>query len=232
MKIIRGQESLFAEAAGGLERRLPILSNNTINFGVEQGNLEGFLRENKVKVTPRDHAFSASQYLFDGFNDLEIIYGLPIQVYRAMNTSEIIAFFVGDWVMKKFPDIQFQRGKSYSQLKQDARVEDIVSAMVSIGYKYAAVRHVIGKGFSRHSSKPNDLIRRINSLPDDVKIKLLQALTGQRAVPSRENPKNWDYFDHNIVGQKFGYHTQESAQIYVDSFRRGIESVYRKHHRR
>ena len=190
MRFIRGQRFLSSELVGGLERRIPRLVNNAVNFGIEDenGNLSGFLmadnRKGSAKTIQSDHPFSASQYLFDGFNDLERIYGLPLMFYQAMNTSEIVAIFVGDAVMKKFPDIQFH-GRSYNQLKQEGNVEEIVSAMVSVGYSYPAVRRVIESGYSSHPVESGDLIKRIAALPEAIKIKLREALVGRRAVPNR-----------------------------------------------
>lgn len=236
MKFIRGQRFL-PEETGRLEDRIPKLINNEVNFGTEDenGNLSGFLvadnRKGSAKTIQSDHPFSASQYLFDGFNDLERIYGLPLMLYQAMNTSEIVALFVGDAVMKKFPDIQFH-GRSYNQLKQQGNVEEIVSAMVSVGYSYHAVRRVIGRGYSSHPTGSGDLMRRIAALPEVIKIKLREALVGQRAVPNRENPKTFDYDDLNITGRMFGYHTPGSASVYIGSFFRGMKSVYAKHHKK
>ena len=232
MRLVSRQIALFASAAGRLEERLPRLVNDANNFGVGPENLESFLKADTVKVARSDHPFSASQHLFDGFNDLEKIYGLPLQVYQSMNTSEIVALFVGDEVMKRFPVIEFQRGKSYLQLRREGKVEEIVSAMVSVGYKYSAVNQMHGKGCTYHSANPGDLMKRIASLPDDVKKKLMIALLGSRAVPNREDPKKWDYFDPNLLGHQFGYHTAGSAEVYVNWFVNRMKGVYDKYHRR
>lgn len=236
MKLI-GQHLLFPEIAGRLEERIPKLFNNAVNFGVEDedNNLSGFVtadtRQGRLKTHPNDHAFSASQYLFDGFNDLEKIYGLPLRVYQAMNTSEIVALFVGDAVMKKFPD-RVQGRMSYNQLIQNQQVEEIVSAMVSVGYSYPAVKRVIGKGFSSHSTQSGDLKRRIAALPEGIRSELLHALIGSRAIPNREDPKKFDYADPNLDGRRLGYDKPASASFYTGYFVRGMEAVCRGFHKK
>ena len=220
--------SLFDGSSSGLERRV-VVRNNADNFGITEENLTSFLVEDKKRVAPRDHDFSASQHLFDGFKDLERSRGgLPVEVYQSLNTSEIAALFVGDAVAKKYPDLPFVGRRTYNALKEERDVAQMASFLVSIGYNYSPVLAMRNVGFKSHPTKSGDLIRRIDALPKYARDILRESLFRERAIPSRENPKNCDYYDFNLLGAKFGYNRPDSASFYVKSVVSGMRSVYRR----
>jgi len=230
MRFRKDQGILFIGGDGGLERRLPRIVNNATDFGFEVGNLASFLAPDETKVVPTDHIHSASQRLFDGFNDLvKIGSTLPREIYQSLNTSEIAALFIGNVVAKKFPDTHFRKGKTYNELKNEADVAEIVSAFVGIGYQYAAIISMINCGFTGHPTRSGDLKRRIDSLSDNTKKMLSFVLLKDRAVPSRENPRNFDYFDPNFVGHRLGYDKRGSAFRYIELVASGMKEAYRNY---
>ncbi len=229
MRFNKGQGNLFTGQDGGLEGRLPRIVNNATDFGFEVGNLASFLAPDETKVVPTDHLYSASQRLFDGFNDLvKIGSTLPREIYQSLNTSEIAALFIGSAVAKKFP-YKPLRGKTYNELKNEADVAEIVSAFVGIGYQYAGIIGMINRGFTGHPTRSGDLKRRIDALPDSTKKMLSFVLLKDRAVPSRENPRNFDYFDPNFVGHRLGYDKRGSAFRYIELVASGMKEVYRNY---
>ena len=228
MKSDDNQPSLFPQEQIKLEDRLPRTVNDYPNFGFLEENLISFTFPQEI-VQAVDQEFSAAQHLHDGMRDLERSDGLPIEIYLYQNTAETAGLFVGNSVAKKFPNISFVKGKSYNDMLKEERVEEIISALVRIGYSYGAVQQMKNKGFIGHSTEYGHLKKRMASLSTDAKEKFLKKFRMKRAVSDRENKHKFDFMDLNLAGKVLGYNTHQTADGYVHLVIPHMKSAYERY---
>jgi hypothetical protein len=195
------QPDLFMPTPVGLEDRLdggaPKIRNNVEGYGLNLDNLSGF--RNKPESN-----YEAAQYLFYGVIDMERVNGVPHEIHEAMTTAETAAMYIGDAKLKMLGSATLKRGKNvvtikYTELK-DKPVEEIISALVTIGFQYVAVRRMKNKGFHQYSTGRGDLRKRIAALPEPIKQMFLLPFGRRMAVSNVYDKVQFDFIDPNSDG--------------------------------
>ncbi len=216
MKGTNLQLGLFPSS--GLEEKVSGKPSATVNDIKGYGFLENNLGSFRTKA---NGDYEAAQYLYFGFMDIGR--GIPHEVYQAMDTAEIAAMFIGNWQLKKFGSSSCSNHKkfSYSELKNKP-VDEIVSALVQIGFNYTSVIKMKDKGYNKHPTKRGDLKRRIVTLPSPTQQLFLQAFNRKRAIPNSENSAEFDFYDPN-KGDGLDY---TAAKNYTGRVIELIKSLY------
>jgi len=203
----------------GLEavvKSLPVHFNSMDDYGFSDRSLDSFLSRAKGN-------YEAARFLYYGIIDMEREEGIPHAVYQAMNTQDIAAMLIGAAALKELEIIRV--GKEhirYNELK-DKLVEDIISALVQIGYKYNAIIRMRSKGYHKHSTRPGSLKSRIALLSSEVKEAFRAVFEMEIAVPNTDGRGKFDFYD---TGDRL--QDRSAAQIYTRDFLGLMSRAYRK----
>ncbi len=167
--------------------------------------------------------YKAAKYLFYGMHNFERDgIGVPSQVYQSLPTGTIAAMFIGDAELKSSPSLS-AKGKSkriyrYSELK-DKSTEEIIPALVDVGFKYNAVRELYKNGYK--PNKKENLKEIIGALPENVRKMFELAFKRPRAKPYHEN-KEGGFYDPNFDASL----SQKTARIYTRLVAAFMKSCY------
>lgn len=166
--------------AGTLEVKVRDGANSILNklpnYGFAKESLSPFLQKIKKngKFVNDEKGGYALENVFKGMNNFESLdgrYGAAANVLIKMNTSEILALYIG--IQQKKPNLS-SFSKSESQ-----NFPEIISELVSAGYEYRAVQQMANqkKGFSEHPTYRGGLIERMRHVPEEDKNKFIKSLS-------------------------------------------------------
>lgn len=185
-------------------------SNDLPCYGITQSSLQIFRQKVKLSdgslVALKEDGIALEKALegMMNFESLDGRFGVGYEILSRMNSSEILAMYIGIQQAKIDACISTTMEK-YDKLLQlgQQNFPTMISKLVGTGYGFSGIKRVAdtGNGYSLHPTERGDLIRRMQDVPQEVRNRFIESLK----IPYRrfDRPSKGIFSPPSVLGKGY-----------------------------